>query len=125
MSVFLLSQTLEEEQGIDMLRQKDERIETYLSLQRKYRELQAQYAKLRQHYVPEVQAQFTNLRNRYLLIECAWCQRRIGWKRKTAAVPDETSHSICPSCVTTLCKEMQARQDAQAGSSHPPPQLVA
>ena len=110
MSVFLLSQTLEEEQGADMLRQRNERIKTYLSLQIKYRELQAQ---------------FTNLRNRYLLIECAWCQRRIGWKRKTAAVPGDTSQGICPSCATTLFKEMQARKDSQAGSSHPPPPLVA
>lgn len=110
MSVFLLSQTLEEEQGATMLRQRDERLETYIALQRKYR---------------EIQAQCTNLRNRYLLIECAWCQRRLGWKRKTAAVPGETSHSICPSCATTLFKEMQARKDSQAGSSHPPPQIVA
>jgi hypothetical protein len=106
-SVFLLSQTLEEEQGADMLRQRDEQIEKYLSLQTKYRDLQAQFA---------------NLRNRYLLIECAWCQRRIGWKRKTTAVPGETSHGICPSCATTLFRKMQAMKDFQARSSRPTPQ---
>jgi hypothetical protein len=108
-----------------MLQKRDERIETHLYLQTKYREVQAQFAKLRHHYLFEVQKQLANLRHLYLLIECAWCQRRIGWKRKMAAVPSDTSHGICPSCATVLFRKIQAMKDSQAGASSLTPQNVA
>jgi hypothetical protein len=79
--------------GADMLQQRDERIKTYLYLRTKYRELQQQ---------------FTILRNRYSLIKCAWCKRRIGWKHKQSSIPGDTSHGICPSCATDLFRKIQA-----------------
>ena len=45
------------------------------------------------------------LRKRSLLVQCAWCQRRLGWKRKQAAVPGATSHSICPRCAADIVRK--------------------
>ena len=59
----------------------------FLSFQTKYRELREQFLALRQCY---------------LLVQCAWCQRRLGWKRKQAAVPGATSHRICPRCAADI-----------------------
>ena len=82
--------------GAAMLRKQGEMIDTYLYLQTKYRELQEQHMQLRQHYVLKAQERFAHLRQLYLLIECAWCQRRIRWQRKESPVPGETSHGVCP-----------------------------
>jgi hypothetical protein len=60
--------------------------------------LRTQYRDLREHFV--------TLRQCYYLIECAWCQRRLGWKRKQAAVPGETSHSICSRCAAVIGREI-------------------
>jgi hypothetical protein len=76
-----------------MPRRVDELRERSLYFQTKYRELHEHFATLRQGY---------------LLVECAWCKRRIGWKRKDPSVPGDTSHGICPPCAAELCKEMQA-----------------
>jgi hypothetical protein len=54
----------------------------------------------------ELQEQFTALRQCYYLVECAWCRRRLGWKRKQASVPGETSHSICSRCTVTVVRAM-------------------
>src|SRR5262249_37809365 len=70
-----------------MSQTKEERSATQRSLHAQYRELREQC---------------TTLRQLYYLIECAWCQQRLGWKRKTAAGPGETSHSICPPCAADL-----------------------
>jgi hypothetical protein len=93
-----------------MLQMRDARIGMHRCLQAKYHELRQQ---------------FTTLRTLYYLIECAWCQRRIGWKRKTAAVPGDTSHGICPPCATDLFRKLQAMKDSQAGASSLTPQSVA
>ena len=50
--------------------------------------------------------QFIALRKRSLLVQCARCQRRLGWKRKQAAVPGATSHSICPRCAADIVRKM-------------------
>ena len=76
-----------------MLPKRAEQFETYLYLQGKY---------------SEVQEQFTTLRNCYYLIECAWCKRRIRWKRQAASVPGDTSHGICPLCAVNLLKKLPA-----------------
>ena len=73
----------------------------------------------------EYQELFKAQRQRYFLIECAWCQRRICWKPKTAAVPGQTSHGICPACATDLCRKRQAMKASQAGSSNLTQQSVA
>jgi hypothetical protein len=72
-----------------MLQKRDERIDTHLYLRAKYQELREQY---------------TALRNRYFMIECAWCKRRIGWKPKTGSVPGATSHGICPPCAADMLR---------------------
>jgi len=91
--------------GADMLQKRDERIETYLSiLQRQYRELQRKYRINRE--------QFTTLRQRYSLIACAWCKRRIRWKHKEGDVPGDTSHGICPSCFADMIRKIKAMKQA-------------
>src|SRR5262249_45239728 len=82
-----------------------------------HRYFRTKYYKLRE--------QFTALRNCYYLIECAWCKKRIRWQRKTAAVPGDTSHGICPACATDLFSKMQAMKDALAGALRPTAQSVA
>jgi hypothetical protein len=44
------------------------------------------------------------LRQCYDLMECAWCRRRLGWKRKQAAVPGETSQRICSRCAAAVVR---------------------
>ena len=66
------------------------------------RHLQTKYGELR--------AQFMMLRNRFYLIECAWCQRRIGWKRKEGSVPSDTSHGICPPCAADMERDIARLQ---------------
>jgi len=61
--------------------------ETYRDFQTKYRELQEQ---------------FTTLRQRFYLVQCAWCQGRIRWKRKASSVPDVISHGICRPCAARV-----------------------
>jgi hypothetical protein len=97
-----------------MLWKQDELIETHLYLQAKYREVQEQYTKLRHYYVLTVQEQYVNLRHLYLLIECAWCKRRIGWKRKEPSVPGETSHGICLPCAAHILTQMYAGDTTSA-----------
>ena len=84
--------------------QRDERSDRYHALHAKYQELRAQ---------------FLALRKLYYLIECAWCQQRIGWKRKTAVVPGETSHSVCLPCAADLVRQLPAMQEALAGAPQP------
>ena len=57
----------------------DERTTRLLAFQTKYRALRARFITLRQHFYR---------------LACAWCQRRLGWKRQQAAVPGETRQSI-------------------------------
>jgi hypothetical protein len=64
------------------------------ALTRRFLAFRTKYRELREH--------FRALRKRYLLVQCAWCQRRLGWKRKQAAVPGATSHSICPQCAADI-----------------------
>ena len=37
-------------------------------------------------------------RKRYYLVECAWCKKRMRWKRAEGPVPYTVSHSICAQC---------------------------
>ena len=71
-----------------MLQNRDELRERYHYFQTKYR------------------AQFIELRQRYYLIECAWCQRHIRWQRKEYAAPGDTSHGICPSCAADMLRDI-------------------
>ena len=81
-----------------MLQTRAELIDTHLYLQTKYREVREQF--LTRHQ------QFTKLRQRFYLIECAWCKTRLGWKRKTGAVSGDTSHGICPQCAMDILREV-------------------
>ena len=73
-----------------MLQTRDEWSETQRYLWTKYRELREQ---------------FTTLRNRFDLIECAWCKRCIRWKHKAASAPGDTSHGICLPCAVNLLRK--------------------
>src|SRR5215475_2030 len=68
--------------------------ETYHSFQTTYRELRQQ---------------FTTLRQRYYLIECAWCQGHIRWVPKAPSLAGNTSHGICRPCATRLLTPLAAR----------------
>jgi hypothetical protein len=67
-------------------------------LTRQFLSFRTKYRKLREHVIA--------LRKRYLLVQCAWCQRRLGWKRKQAAVPGATSHSIGPRCAADIVRNI-------------------
>ena len=51
-------------------------------------------------------ARFTAWQEWHYRVECAWCQQRIGWKRKTPSVPIETSHGICGPCASRLLRDL-------------------
>ena len=78
-----------------MLRNRDALLARYRYFQTKYREYREQFIALRQ---------------RYYLIECAWCQRRIRWQRKESAAPGDTSHGICPSCAADMLRDIAKRR---------------
>ena len=59
----------------------------------------------------EPRAQFPKLRHHYYRIACAWCQRRIGRKRKDVSVPGDTTYGICQPCfadMVTMVSKMKA-----------------
>jgi len=90
-----------------MLRKIGAPMETSLALQIKYREVQAHYEQLRQYYLVHVQQQYALVRQRYMLIACAWCQRRLRWQRTAASSGGgETSHGICRPCAARLFTQM-------------------
>jgi hypothetical protein len=74
-----------------MQRRMEELRETYRYFQTKYRALHEQ---------------FTTLQKSYSLIECAWCKRRIRWRRQAPAVPGAISHGICPPCAARLLTQL-------------------
>jgi hypothetical protein len=80
-----------------MVPERDGRTEPRVYFQTKYRELQEQCIELR---------------NRYYLIECAWCKTRIGWKRKAPSVPGDTSHGICRLWAADIVRQLQAMKRA-------------
>jgi hypothetical protein len=72
-------------------------------------------------------------RNGFYLVECAWCKRLIGWKRKEGAVSFDTSHSICSHCAADVLSQLptvtspvpqQAVPDKQETDSSPTPPAV-
>jgi hypothetical protein len=65
--------------------------ETYHYYQTKYRELHEQ---------------FTTLRKSYYLIQCAWYQGRIRWRRKAPSVPGAISHGICRPCAARILTQL-------------------
>ena len=89
---------------------RDERITSSLHLQVKYRELHEQFHTLRQHFV---------------LIECAWCQKRIRWQRKKHPSPGDTSHGICPRCFEAVSRELGGRGGSKGRMQTPERALTA
>ena len=56
--------------------------------------------RLRQSSAPptqesECRTPWLERRKRYYLVECAWCKKRMRWKRAEGPVPYKVSHSIC------------------------------
>ena len=50
----------------------------------------------------ELHALFPEGQQHFFRIECAWCKRHLGWKRKHVAVPGETTYGICPPCAAAM-----------------------
>jgi len=62
--------------------------------------------RLRQHS-QALQARYHHWRQRSVLVECAWCQQHIRWQWRPDPLPvPMTSHGICPSCYTTVTREL-------------------
>ena len=50
---------------------------------------------------------FLKNRNLYLLVQCAWCHRKIGWQRKEKPSVWNVSHGICRSCYPKVFGEQE------------------
>ena len=68
-------------------------------LRETYHSFQTTYRKHRE--------QFTTLRQRYYLIECAWCQRHIRWVPKPPSMAGDTSHGICRPCAARILTQLK------------------
>ena len=55
-----------------------------------------------------LQARCQQWRQRYLLVECAWCEKHISWQfmEEPLAELPVTSHGICPTCFVTVLREL-------------------
>jgi hypothetical protein len=77
------------------------------------RALQSRYKSLQEH--------FHQIRSRYLLIVCAWCQQHVRWQRKKdAASPIHTSHGICLACVVHVLGELDVMTRNAPGTAPEP-----
>jgi len=54
----------------------------------------------------ELRKQFKTIRRHYLLIVCAWCNKRMRWQYLKDASPVYTSHSICQLCAAQMSKDL-------------------
>jgi hypothetical protein len=72
-------------------------------------ELRRESRRLRQH-AHALHARSQQRRQRYLLVVCAWCTKRLRWQPLLDTVALEaTSHGICPSCREHVLRELGAR----------------
>ena len=65
---------------------------------------------LRQH-ARALHARYQSWRQRYLLVECIWCQKHLSWHymdKPLVEVPP-TSHGVCPTCFETQLRELRRR----------------
>jgi hypothetical protein len=71
-------------------------------------ESQRESRRLRQHaHVLHERSQ--HLRQRYLLVVCAWCTKRLRWQPLLDPMAlAATSHGICPSCREHVLRELGA-----------------
>ena len=67
--------------------------------------------RLRQH-ARELHARYQHWRQRYLLVECAWCQKHLSWQymEKPMTEVPPTSHGVCPSCFETQWRVWRLRR---------------
>jgi hypothetical protein len=80
--------------------------------------LQSQYKRLQEHY--------QQIRGRYLLIVCAWCQQHIRWERKkNASGLVHTSHGICPACVVHVLGELDVMASDARETTYEPCAVVS
>ena len=65
---------------------------------------------LRQHS-GELQARYQHWRQRYLRVECTWCQKLLGWQYmgKPLVEGPPTSHGVCPTCFEIQMRELRRR----------------
>ena len=55
----------------------------------------------------ELREQFKTIRRHYLLIVCAWCNKRMRWQYLKDVSPVQTSHSICQLCAAQMLKDLR------------------
>ena len=67
--------------------------------------------RLRQH-ARALQARYQHWRQRYLLVECTWCQKHLSWQYLDQPLVDlpPTSHGVCPTCFATQVQELRQRK---------------
>jgi hypothetical protein len=68
----------------------DKLLETARRLQSQHLELVRSYARNREHY---------------LLLRCAFCDIKLGWKRNPEPSPINVSHGVCPECYPKVFPE--------------------
>jgi len=63
-------------------------------------------SRLGQHF-NALHAQYQQWRQRFFLIECAWCKKHVRWQCMVDPLPvPMTSHSICATCHATVLREL-------------------
>ena len=67
--------------------------------------------RLRQH-ARALQALYQYWRQRYLLVECTWCQQHLSWQYLDQPLVDlpPTSHGACPTCFATQVQALRRRK---------------
>ena len=67
--------------------------------------------RLRQH-ARALQARCQYWRQRYLLVECTWCQKHLSWQPLDQPMVDlpPTSHGVCPTCFETQVQALRRRK---------------
>jgi hypothetical protein len=52
-------------------------------------------------------ARYQQWRQRYYLVECAWCKKHLRWQYMADPLPvPMTSHGVCPTCHATVLRDL-------------------
>ena len=78
-------------------------LETCAAILRRLDKLREMSRSLQTKYY-DLRDRFLELRQRYYLIECAWCEKHSRWQRKARAAPGDTSYGICSPCFAAIVK---------------------
>ena len=75
------------------------------------RQARQESRRLREH-ASALQACYQYWRQRYLLVECTWCQQHLSWQSLAQPMVElpPTSHGVCPTCFATQVQELRRRR---------------